>query len=516
MHEALRIPEILCIILGSLAKRHLSHCASVCKQWSNVSLDIMWHEVSDLRAFFNLLAPVGVQSGRKKTGLESYTFLVDPEPKDWDRFEKNYCWRVRRLTLKIDPGEDATINSLLARVALIRSCRPILPNLTEISYTGLLDRGFNECATLFMHEGVSKACISQLEALDCHSFLQVIRSRMPLLTHLELGISPIPQNLAMVNELVAALPRLQSLIVPTFSDASPVLRALVDPAKLTSFQTFYRLRDEISSVVPLSILPHLNDLRISTRYRSLIASLQSRMSQLTIIYVLTNILESPSDVMALLSAVVQTCPNLSSLDLQCDRVPRPDDEPSRIQMKHLKPLLACSTLTEFYLEHPYALALDNKDIEEMTSHLKALEVLSLNTIVREIPKPTTSLTLEALLSFARHCPRIGTIGLFLQADMTVSTSEEILATFPSNSLQNLYRFEVGDSYINNPMAVASFLGEILPPGAEIYHHEFCTARAEWEQVDKSLPIFLEKAIQTRRRMDELKKRIRELESQIGV
>ncbi|THU76566.1 hypothetical protein K435DRAFT_846558, partial [Dendrothele bispora CBS 962.96] len=503
MHEVLRIPEILCIILRSLSRSHLSHCASVCKQWSNVSLDIMWHEVDDLRAFFNLLAPVGVESGRERTELKSYTFLVDPGPEDWDRFQKNYCWRVRRLTLDSYP-RDGDIKSLIAQVALVRSCRPILPNLTEISYTGLLDRGFNECATLFMHEGVSKAFITQSKELDCRNFLRVIRVRMPFLAHLKLDIFPLLQNMETVNELVAALPRLHSLVVPECLDKSPVLRALVDPTKLTRFETTY-----YTEVKPLSILSHLNELYVFIHYRSLTASFSSRMSQLTTVIVTTKIIESPSDVMALLSAVVQTCPKLSSLCLDIEEYVLPDDEPSRIQMKHLKPLLACSTLTEFSLEHPYALALDNNDIEEITSHLKALEVLSLNPNVKETV-PITALTLETLLSFARHCPRIRKIGLFLQADVTVSTSEAILAKFPSTSLQNLDRLDVGKSHITNPMAVASFLSEILPLGVEL---KYSKSSVEWGQVNNSLPVLLEKAIQTRRKMDELKKRIRELESQ---
>ncbi|THU78852.1 hypothetical protein K435DRAFT_885793 [Dendrothele bispora CBS 962.96] len=166
-------------------------------------------------------------------------------------------------------------------------------------------------------------------------------------------------------------------------------------------------------------------------------------------------------------------------------------------MSHLKPLLACSTLAHFVLAHPYALALDNKDIEEITSHLKTLEVLVLNPSAKESPKPTTSWMLETLLSFTRHCPCIRKIGLFLQADVTVSASEAILAKFPSTSLQNLLWLDVGDSDITNPVAVASFLGEILPLGAEIDYSELC---AKWEQVDDLLPIFLRKATQTRRKV----------------
>ncbi|THU85723.1 hypothetical protein K435DRAFT_924721, partial [Dendrothele bispora CBS 962.96] len=205
------------------------------------------------------------------------------------------------------------------------------------------------------------------------------------------------------------------------------------------------------------------------------------MSQLTGVSVLTDIIESPADVMQLLSALMQACPKLSSLLLEFDldiQVP-PVVSESRIQMEHLTPLLACSTLTVFSLDYLYALAFDDKDIEEMTSHLKELEVLSLNPYVKETPKPKKSLTLESLLSFAHHCPRIRELGLFLsQADVTVITSEEILAKFLSTSLH--WWFHVGNSYITHPMKVAFFLREILPLGAEIDYCELCPG---WEQVN---------------------------------
>ncbi|THU93209.1 hypothetical protein K435DRAFT_967427 [Dendrothele bispora CBS 962.96] len=484
----------------------------VCKQWSNVSLDIRWHEVSDLRAFFNLLAPVGVDDDimKKKT---CYIFLVDPKPQDWIRFEEKYCWRVRHLNLTVDSCSDETtdhIATLLSRVAHIRSCQPILPNLTKITYEGKLSRGLSEYATLFMHGNVSEAHIDQIEERDCDGFLQVIRTRMPNLTHLDLHIFPAPQNLTSVNGLVAALPCLQSLIVPAFPDVSPVLRALPDPTKLSTFKADYYTEEMITlSVVPLSILLSLNVLSISTRFQYLTASFQDMlMSQLTTISSMTDIIESPADVMQLLSALMQACPKLSSLLLEFDldiQVP-PVVSESRIQMEHLTPLLTCSTLTQFSFRHPYMLALDNEDIERITSHLPLLEILVLNpTLTEASPKPTALLTLEVLLSFARHCPRIREIGLFLQA--VITSQEELLAKFPSNPFPRLRFLDVGDSYIANPISVASFLGEILPLDAQVEYS--CD---QWKQVEDLLPMSLEKAFQARRKIDVLEKRIRELES----
>lgn len=75
------IAEVLTLILSFLDDRSLARSARVCKQWTDVALDILWHTITDLRSLLSLLAPL---TGEKKaTGRHAqYTYIVSylPDP----------------------------------------------------------------------------------------------------------------------------------------------------------------------------------------------------------------------------------------------------------------------------------------------------------------------------------------------------------------------------------------------------------------------------------------------------
>ena len=66
MHRVLRIPELLQMIFGIVDLPSNTVNARVCKQWSDIALDILWREVHELYILFSILAPL------KKTVEESY------------------------------------------------------------------------------------------------------------------------------------------------------------------------------------------------------------------------------------------------------------------------------------------------------------------------------------------------------------------------------------------------------------------------------------------------------------
>ena len=58
MHRVLRIPELLQIIFSILDLPSNTVNARVCKQWSDIALDILWREIDDLYLLFRILAPL--------------------------------------------------------------------------------------------------------------------------------------------------------------------------------------------------------------------------------------------------------------------------------------------------------------------------------------------------------------------------------------------------------------------------------------------------------------------------
>lgn len=58
MHRVLAIPELLDMIFGFLDEGSNASNARVSKQWSDIALDTLWRDVSDLHRLFGLLAPL--------------------------------------------------------------------------------------------------------------------------------------------------------------------------------------------------------------------------------------------------------------------------------------------------------------------------------------------------------------------------------------------------------------------------------------------------------------------------
>ena len=58
MHRVLRIPELLQMIFCTLDLPSNAVNARVCKQWSDIALDILWREIDELYILFKILAPL--------------------------------------------------------------------------------------------------------------------------------------------------------------------------------------------------------------------------------------------------------------------------------------------------------------------------------------------------------------------------------------------------------------------------------------------------------------------------
>ena len=57
-NRALYIPELLKSIFLYLPDGSHTNCALVCKAWTDIALDVGWHEVRDIKLLFQLLGPL--------------------------------------------------------------------------------------------------------------------------------------------------------------------------------------------------------------------------------------------------------------------------------------------------------------------------------------------------------------------------------------------------------------------------------------------------------------------------
>ncbi|KAF4568479.1 hypothetical protein EYR40_010113 [Pleurotus pulmonarius] len=126
--------ELLEGMLKSLPPGDLRKTITVSRQWSDVSLDVLWREVHSVATLCRGLAPV--------VGDHHATrFTRELEQSDWDRFDSIYASRIRTLHQKA-----SNCVQLVDQLSRTRPRYAILPNLRSLHWNGPLV----QCLT-FMH-----------------------------------------------------------------------------------------------------------------------------------------------------------------------------------------------------------------------------------------------------------------------------------------------------------------------------------------------------------------------------
>lgn len=84
IRRVLEIPEILELVFSFLDDKSNANNAAVCRRWSQLALNILWRDVSDIRRAFSLLAPMKLmppsrfELGERYVRLQFFYFLVFP------------------------------------------------------------------------------------------------------------------------------------------------------------------------------------------------------------------------------------------------------------------------------------------------------------------------------------------------------------------------------------------------------------------------------------------------------
>ncbi|KAI0668069.1 hypothetical protein C8Q78DRAFT_1048133 [Trametes maxima] len=551
--RVLAIPEILELVFSFLCAKDNAVCARVCKGWSEVALDTLWREVDDLRRFFGLLAPV--ETAVDSTGTPEYYehFRRPLEPADWIRFMR-YATRVRKLLVL--PAEDSHLRGHLVfdEIARTRSTLNILPKLSSLTWESGLDGERLRLSLMFMHENVKSFTVRLIrsESYSLGIFFQEIALRMPKLTLLDLrftfAVRDIEQELC---ALFKALPQLRKVILPKFTLTSKIIERLSKSPKLQvvqfEFLEFQGSGDvsDVHNWLPAleeDTFPALNDLSISVHLPHMTRFLNAEYTpaNLQCLYVHTLYTVPPYQVHDFFDAAAQNCPLLKQLYLDFSGDPSPllfrtslagED---RITWNTLRPLLKFSKLTDFELHWDTPLALTQDDVEQLAMCMPAIEVLMLNS--EPIPTlETPPLTLRALIPFARHCPKIRELALYIDAsanDLDAAT-HELRDALPSVRFRALRMLSVGLSRITVPEPVAIFLSLLCPPecrigagvswpnGPQALEPEDAEARAtladiwthamqwhtRWMEVDRMLPLLTKVRLEEHSRRAELEREV---------
>ncbi|KAF5343574.1 hypothetical protein D9758_012978 [Tetrapyrgos nigripes] len=500
MHPLLQIIELLHLIFGHLDKEDQAVCAQVCKNWSEIALDILWHTVDNLPAFANLLAPVkrDVDENNEKAPV-SYSFEPPgPTAKSWARFEAKYCSRVRVLGLDVDAEqkdnkdeEDEVhedVSPLLQTIQRFRFASPLLPKLHTFGWNSQISK-FVE-SIMFMHEGVKVCCIEHenddLDLRDIEHLFEVIYTRMPALTSIKIGLFPSQSIVVPLLSLLEHLTHLTDITMPAFTDVSKLLSLLGNSKRLRRLKLcYYFSKDDLA--VTLTGNPYegrsfaaLESLWMyCIRYQSLLPFGRCRsLANLHSLSLFSINLEKPEGVRDLFHTIPTFAPNLVDLKVmyscRSDIEDDLEDDPlldDIVSFTDFRAVLACRKITRFVLNHPYPVNVTDSDLEEIASawsHLRFIEI-SVDPAVPSLTSRTRKPTIRGVYMLARCCPNLQVARLLLDTTTTVLTAEpdSKLATLCcATYLRNLH---VGNSLMQReqvyPFAMA--LAQVCSPWFEL-------------------------------------------------
>ncbi|KAL6298456.1 hypothetical protein BKA93DRAFT_744071 [Sparassis latifolia] len=536
LHRVLEIPEIIELVFGFLDEESNRTNVCVCKRWSEIALDVLWREVSQLHRLLRLLSPFITED----SPYFYMAFAKPLSPDDWRRFTR-YARRVRKLSFTNGKTVHVLGQAVFDEIARTRTTLNILPNLQSLEWRSTPANV--RVSLMFMHEGVKefRTHLYETPIYSIADFFKDIAERMPNLTCLDLCFCfPVREIESALCELVRSLPKLSKIVLPLYCHNSRVAEALSALQHLGTIQFEYLSEQgkgdlaDVQHFAPMlerGAFPSLCDLSLSAHLADMNRFLKGTYAptNLTSLYIHALSMVPPAVVTEFLKTMVENCKLLTHLYLDLHMAADLIDSATRslppsemLSFNDLRPLLACPKLIAFELQWYLPLLITQEEIEELASKWPDLEVLELDCEPIPIPIATEPLTLRALIPFAKHCPKLRELGLFVSA-----TSADLDAfSHETNSpfvqpFRQLKKLCFGLSSITEPGPVALFLSELCPLGCKVsaglswqddleqventaFSEELSQRGPEWYdrwlEVDRVLPLL------TRLRMEERERR----------
>ncbi|KAL7278361.1 hypothetical protein ACG7TL_008339 [Trametes sanguinea] len=555
------IDELLVMIFSYLDDRALSRAACVCKHWSDIALDSLWNEVSDLRRALTVLAPLSLKPERSASSTarppNAYAFRRPLTPDDWQRF-KRYSVRVRRLRHDQRHVRAAAERAkrhlpLHSKVfdELSATCPypDIFPNLQSLTWYSCAPARQHLCVT-FMHHRVRHLGLHlyRSDPQSTSGFLKDVCSRCSGVTSLELRLNEPMRYLENdVLVLLRGLRRLQQVSLPIFSLTPCILTELSNLKQLATIslgnpaQAQPGDRGDVADFLPKISedgLLSLRSLAFSAPLSDATRLLNTTFfpSRLTRLHLKTVATVTSAVVRDFFCAVSERCTSL--VDLSVDYIIAPDTpltfppppDLDRPTIATFRPLFSARTIRIFEFRWDYALNLSDEDMDEFASGWRTLESLQLNP--EPVPEPNgPRLSLRALVPFAKHCSNLRYLALHMDAREPPEMSASLVPGI--TRFKRLETLAVGLSAIVKAEPVTLFLSQLLPLGCPVscglrwpdafdfalenalvpleMRTELSTFWMRWTDVAKLLPIAIKARLEEKARFAVLEREMQALE-----
>ncbi|KAF9000305.1 hypothetical protein BDQ17DRAFT_1245744 [Cyathus striatus] len=526
------------MIFSFLDHRANARNALVCKRWLEPALDTLWRDVDELYGLFSLLAPLKCDIDER-----SYEFARPPDASGWKRFSF-YSRRVRKLTYEPETMKRQLLQSVFDDAARTRTSLNMLPNLKTLHWSGELS-----ICVPFMHSNIKHFVMvlpSPNSTRDLGTFFDDVAMRMPALRTLDIrSVIPMHEIESDMIRLLSGLLKLRKVIFPRYYFTTHIAESMsrLPDLGIIEFQYFHEQgwgdQDDTAVFYPVlkeGAFPSLWDLSFTVCYADAgrFLSIPFAPTNLTMLYIDSEKTETASAIHEVLTIVSENCQLLTALALVSLRDPSQElddeDDEYRITMDTIKPLLSCPNLTSLEFVHQFPVRISQDDVELLASSWPSLESLVLNNEPVYLDK--ADLTLAALIPFAKHCPKLRDLGLFLDASSTLSIPP------PDPSLgyptfRCLHRLGMGVSIILDPTPVSHFLSQVIgnencelesgitwetvsETPAEVLADSIKDRCDRWTKVGEVLPLLVKLRGEERERFKVMRREVEDLRMRMGV
>ncbi|KAJ7162671.1 hypothetical protein C8R43DRAFT_1062958 [Mycena crocata] len=493
MHRAFSILEVIEAVFCELyVPKELAALAVTCKSFQDPALDVLWRTQDSIIPLLACM-PDDLFNMRPNLSSSRGLHLVRPiTPTDWERSRK-YAVRVKHFEFQWVPR----ISEIFPALDLALPCGCLFPKLQSLSWSSHSEAGFR-FLRMFLTPTLSTLGLAyQPSILKC-SFLSTLGSFCPKLKDVSVNIHrdvTVDEDhcIAATSQLVCSLGEVQCLTID-----EPDLVALQHIERLphlTRLNLRYLPNGPYQAPNPQSIFPKLRSLTIHAGELEAYAEYLQMCSQLTLnsIELSFDNFSPAASTRGLYTAMAACCSHAcltrislvlwggSLAEISGDRAIdfAVNDALFRI--------LFCFPNIEFLLiESPVDFDVCDTTLAEAARTWTRLKQLQLNVLIRSPSWPFRA-TINALSSFAEHCPHLHSLHLTL--DATVLPAEPTSIPFvPQTQLTELC---IAQSPIANPGAVASFISDLFPNLRTIGTPPCCRVPADfverWQQVELCCP-----------------------------
>ncbi|KAJ7348693.1 hypothetical protein DFH08DRAFT_1080011 [Mycena albidolilacea] len=436
------------------------------KVFSNPALDIMWCNAGHVKNVLRFL-PHGAWDGID----EDSAFHKPLVHSDWDRV-RVYSGRVKFFRFDQTLYKEKALETL-------RVCFPgqhLFPNIETLEWHVENEPELIPHVLLFLGPRLTTLSLS-LDTIPHLSLLATVAKQCPSLTHVGLVLSIALENdnidhFRSVSWFLRSLKHLEDVTVPSLDRAA--LHYIAELPTVPILEYLYMTGNKMNVLSGIiTLLKHAPITCIAaTRPKRTISD---KIAQLYVAVVANCSRSSLSEL--LLSSE-------SSKRRVSGRASTARDWISSLQ---LRPLFAFSNLTHVKLSAPAGFALDDATVADMARGWPRIEILGLSSM--EYAHVQSTVTLGALMHFARHCPNLWRLNLFFDATAPVP---ELQAGNQRLRQQHLESLDVCRSPVATPLAVAGFLSRVFPKLMSVGAH-WGNAYADddvhkdWLEVNKVLP-----------------------------